>query len=63
MKQPIVDQNACIGCGTCAALASDTFSIDPATGKAKVTNPTGNTEAEIDTAIASCPNQAISWQE
>lgn len=63
MKQPIVDQNICIGCGTCAALASATFTVDPATGKAKVINPTGNSEAEIDTAIASCPGGAITWTE
>lgn len=63
MKQPVVNQDVCIGCGTCAALAANTFAIDPATGKAKVVNPTGNTEEEINTAIASCPGGAISWTE
>jgi ferredoxin len=63
MKQPVVNQDICIGCGTCIALASNTFAIDPATGKAEVTNPTGNTEAEIDVAIASCPGAAITWTE
>lgn len=63
MKQPVVDQNICIGCGTCTAIASATFALDPDTGKAQVVNPTGNGEAEINMAIASCPVSAISWQE
>jgi ferredoxin len=63
MKQPVVNQDTCIGCGTCAALASATFAIDANTGKAHVVNPSGNSEAEIDTAIASCPGGSITWQE
>lgn len=63
MKQPVVNPETCIGCGTCTALAPATFAIDPTTGKAHVVNPTGNTEAEIDVAIASCPGGAITWSE
>lgn len=63
MKQPLIDQNACIGCGTCAALASATFAIDPATGTAKVIKPAGNTQTEITAAVDACPCLAITYSE
>lgn len=57
MKKPVVKQDTCIGCGTCAALCGGTFALTGAT--ATVANPTGNTEDEINTAIASCPTGSI----
>lgn len=61
MKSPKVNEATCIGCGTCAGLCPATFAIEGA--HAKVINPTGNTESEIDVAIASCPTQSITWEE
>jgi ferredoxin len=61
MKQPKINEASCLGCGTCVGLCPTTFAIEGAA--AKVINPTGNTEAEIDTAIASCPTQSIVWEE
>jgi len=62
MKQPLVNQDKCIGCGTCASLCPATFALGD-DGKAQVTNPTGNSESEIQSAIDACPVQAISWSE
>jgi ferredoxin len=61
MKQPKINQDLCIGCGTCSALCGQTFATNGPT--ATVINPTGNSEVEINTTIASCPTQAISWEE
>ncbi len=61
-KKPVVDQNTCIGCGTCVALAPKTFKLNDE-GKSVVTNPQGDDEATIQGAIDSCPVDAISWKE
>jgi len=62
MKKPVVNQEACIGCSTCTSLAPNTFVLGD-DGKAKVTNPPGNSQEEIQNAIDSCPVEAISWVE
>ncbi len=51
-----IDQDLCIGCGTCEAICPDNFKIDEL-GKAKVVG-----EQDVDCAKAaaeSCPAQAI----
>jgi len=63
MKKLVVDPNLCIGCGSCVALAPKTFSLDENSGKAKVINPAGDTPEVIQSAIDSCPVQAITWKE
>jgi len=60
-KKPVVDAGKCIGCGTCAALAPNTFKIE--NGKSIVTDPQGDDEDTIQNAIDSCPVNAISWSE
>jgi len=62
MKKPVINQETCIGCSTCSSLASKTFVLGD-DGKAKVTNPPGNSQEEIQNAIDSCPVDAISWAE
>lgn len=62
MRKPKVDQEKCLGCGTCAALCPKTFEMGE-DGKAQVKNPPGDPESEIQNAIDSCPVQAISWEE
>lgn len=52
-----VDQETCIGCGTCAALCPDTFKLND-NGKSEVISQT-NLECAKN-AAASCPVQAIS---
>jgi ferredoxin len=61
-KQPVVNQETCIGCGSCAAVAGKTFKMGD-DGKSHVQNPNGDDEATIQNAIDSCPVNAISWKE
>ena len=62
MKKPKVDEEKCIGCGTCVALCPKTFKLNDE-AKAEVINPTGDPEDEIQSAIDSCPTQAIVWEK
>ena len=62
MKKPVVDADACTGCGLCADIAGSTFEIND-DGVAVVINPEGDDEDTIQEAIDSCPVEAISWEE
>ena len=54
----IVDQEKCLGCGTCIALAPKTFGFNK-DGKSEVINPEGDNLEEVKKAAASCPSGAI----
>lgn len=58
---PTVDQELCIGCGTCEALCPEVFKIDE-NGKAQViANVDCKKYADkIRQSAESCPTQAIS---
>lgn len=58
IKKVEVDQNKCIGCGTCVGLAPDVFEMDK-NGKSKVKNPNGADAETIKLAADSCPAEAI----
>jgi len=61
VKQPVVDQEKCIGCGTCVALAAKSFKLNDQ-GKSIAINPAGDDEAAIQSAIDGCPTKVISLQ-
>lgn len=61
-KTATVDKNKCIGCGSCIALASQTFKLG-SDGKAETINPAGDDEATVQTAVDGCPVKAISFTE
>lgn len=60
MKKVKVNQDLCIGCGACQAIADDVFEIDD-TGLAAVKNETVAQELEEDVVDAAegCPTSAI----
>ena len=62
MKKLVVDQETCIGCGTCPAMCGKVFTMK-ADGKADVIDQAADTEENIQNAINSCPTSSISWKE
>ncbi len=66
MRTLVIDENACIGCGTCAVLSPKVFKMNEA-GKAEVRqladDQNADTEENIQNSINSCPVQAIAWKE
>jgi ferredoxin len=61
VKKIIVDQKKCIGCGLCEALAPKTFKLKNK-GKSEVINQEGDSKADIQNAIDSCPVNAIAYK-
>jgi len=70
MKKLVVDQEKCIGCGTCVALCPEVFKLNDE-GKAEVKLPASNFQPptfssqlqdKVNEAIDSCPVEAIGWQ-
>lgn len=58
----IIDKKLCIGCGTCVAIAPESFKLTDE-GKAEVIEPIGDGDAKIKEAIDSCPVSAIKSAE
>jgi len=60
VKVPHVDQDLCVGCGTCVALCPEMFELLPE-GKSSVIKEEGG--CDLDLVVSSCPVQAISLIE
>ena len=60
-KNVVIDEEACTGCGTCAAIAEDCFELNEETVKAFVTDISACSEDDVQEAIDTCPEEAISW--
>ena len=58
-----VDEDTCIGCGTCEGICPEVFQVSEEEGKSQVINPEGGPEDLIQEAIDSCPMEAINWEE
>ena len=52
-----IDNDLCIGCGSCSALCPQSFKMNEAEGKAEVVSQE-NTDCSKN-AVESCPVQAI----
>jgi ferredoxin len=57
-----IDQNRCIGCGTCATLCPSMFEIGP-NRKARVKNNDANNDCDLQAVINACPVGAISFED
>lgn len=57
-----IDEEKCIGCGACVALAPRSFELGE-DGKSKPVDPPGDDKETIKNAAESCPVGAISIKE
>ncbi|MFN3920837.1 MAG: ferredoxin [Caldimicrobium sp.] len=62
MANLVIDEELCIGCGTCVEICSEVFALNEFE-KAYVKNQEGCNTCNCEEAINSCPVGAISWQE
>ncbi len=62
MKKPVVDQETCIGCGSCVEICPAVFELRE-DEKAWVYGPDKCNTCNCQEAIDICPTQAISWSE
>jgi ferredoxin len=62
-KKVYIDQEECIGCGTCEELCPQVFQLDEESQKAQVIMPEGGPEELIEEAMESCPVSCIHWEE
>lgn len=59
-----VNQDACIGCGACAAICSDVFELnDEGLSEAKTEDVKEENKDEVRDAADSCPTGAILVEE
>ena len=59
----IIDEEECIGCGSCVELCPEVFKMNEDKEKAEVFLPEGGSKACIEEAIDTCPVSCIHWQE
>lgn len=62
-KNVVIDEEACTGCGTCAAIAEECFALNEETEKAYVTDINACSEESVQEAIDTCPEEAIAWAD
>lgn len=63
VKDLIIDEELCIGCGTCSDLCPDVFELNETIEKAYVKNQQACSQCDCEEAINSCPVGAIFWKE
>ena len=58
-----IDEEECIGCGSCVKICPEAFHMKEGEEKAEVIKPEGGPEDLIQEAIDTCPVSCIHWQE
>jgi len=62
-KRVYIDEEECIGCGTCEEICEEVFKLNEEADTAEVIKPEGGPEDLIQEAIDSCPVECIHWEE
>jgi ferredoxin len=61
-RRVFIDEEECIGCGTCEEICPEVFKLNEKTDKAEVINQEGAPEDRIEEAIEACPVECIHWE-
>jgi ferredoxin len=62
-KRVYIDEEECIGCGSCAEICPEVFQLKEGEEKAEVIKPEGGPEDLVQEAIDTCPVSCIHWEE
>jgi len=62
-RRVYIDEDECIGCGSCEEICSEVFRLNEDTEKAEVIKPEGGPEDLIEEAMETCPSECIYWEE
>jgi ferredoxin len=62
-KAVYIDEEECIGCGSCVEICPEVFQMQEGDEKAQVIKSEGGPEDLIQEAIDTCPVSCIHWEE
>jgi len=62
-RKVYIDEEECVGCGTCEELCPEIFELDEETGKAKDIESEVEDEDCVQEAMDTCPAECIHWEE
>jgi ferredoxin len=62
-RRVLIDEEECIGCGSCEEICPEVFVLNEDTEKAEVINPEGGPEDLIEEAMEACPVECIQWED
>jgi ferredoxin len=62
-RRVYIDEDECIGCGSCQEICPEVFQLNEETEKSKVIKPQGGPENLIEEAMGECPMSCIYWED
>jgi ferredoxin len=62
-KKVTIDEEECIGCGSCEEVCPEVFKLNDETDKVEVIKAEGGPEDLIEEAIEICPVECIYWED
>ena len=62
-KAVYIDEEECIGCGSCVEICPEVFQMQEGDEKAQVMKPEGGPTDIIQEAMDTCPVSCIHWEE
>jgi len=57
-----IEEEECVGCGSCEEICPEVFKLNPDTEIAEVIKPEGGPEDLIEEAVEACPSECIYWE-
>ncbi len=62
-RRVVLDEECCVGCGSCAELCPEVFQMAEDGEKAHVVSPEEVERDSVQDAIAACPGECISIED